>query len=138
MNRFKLKIMSPDGIFYDGEAYQLSIKAVDGEVAVFADHIPYLTAVALGECRVYTESGAEPKRAACCGGMLTFMDNEALLAPTTFEWAEDIDVERAKAAKEKALARLSGEEPVSEAKKNLARLKLQRAEVRLKVAGEKK
>ena len=138
MNRFKLKIMSPDGIFYDGEAYQLSIKAVDGEVAVFADHIPYLTAEALGECRVYTESGAEPKRAACCGGMLTFMDNEALLAPTTFEWAEDIDVERAKAAKEKALARLSGEEPVSEAKKNLARLKLQRAEVRLKVAGEKK
>lgn len=134
MNRFKLKIMSPDGIFYDGEAYQLSIKAVDGEVAVFADHIPYLTAVALGECRVYAESGAEPKRAACCGGMLTFMDNEALLAPTTFEWAEDIDVERAKAAKEKALARLSGEEPVSEAKKNLARLKLQRAEVRLKVA----
>lgn len=134
MNRFKLKIMSPDGIFYDGEAYQLSIKAVDGEVAVFADHIPYLTAVALGECRVYAESGAEPKRAACCGGMLTFMDNEALLAPTTFEWAEDIDVERAKAAKEKALARLSGDEQVSESKKNLARLKLQRAEVRLKVA----
>jgi len=126
--------MSPDGIFYDGEAYQLSIKAVDGEVAVFADHIPYLTAVALGECRVYAESGAEPKRAACCGGMLTFMDNEALLAPTTFEWAEDIDVERAKAAKEKALARLSGDEQVSESKKNLARLKLQRAEVRLKVA----
>ena len=134
MNRFKLKIMSPDGIFYDGEAYQLSIKAVDGEVAVFADHIPYLTAVALGECRVYAESGTEPKRAACCGGMLTFMDNEALLAPTTFEWAEDIDVERAKAAKEKALARLSGDEQVSESKKNLARLKLQRAEVRLKVA----
>ncbi len=138
MNRFKLKIMSPDGIFYDGEAYQLSIRAVDGEVAIFADHIPYLTAVALGECRVYTESGAEPKRAACCGGMLTIMDNEALLAPTTFEWAEDIDVERAKAAKEKALARLSGEEECSEAKKSLAKLKLQRAEVRLKVAGDKK
>lgn len=138
MNTFKLKIMSPDGIFYDGNAYQLSIKAVDGELAVFADHIPYLTAVGLGECRVYTESGAEPKRAACCGGMLTFMDNEALLAPTTFEWAEDIDVERAKAAKEKALARISGEEPVSETKKSLAKLKLQRAEVRLKVAGENK
>lgn len=138
MNTFKLKIMSPDGIFYDGDAYQLSLRAVDGEVAVFADHIPYLTAVGLGECRVYTESGAEPKRAACCGGMLTFMDNEALLAPTTFEWAENINVERAKAAKEKALARLAGEEQVSDAKRSLAKLKLQRAEVRLKVAGEMK
>lgn len=125
-------------MFYDGDAYQLSIKAVDGEVAVFAGHIPYLTAVALGECRVYTESGVEPKRAACCGGLFTFMDNEALLAPTTFEWAEDINVERARAAKEKALARLSGEESVSEAKKSLAKLKLARAEVRLKVAGDKK
>lgn len=138
MNRFKLKIMSPDGIYYDGEAYQLSIRAVDGEVAIFADHIPYLTAVALGECRVYPESGVEPRRAACCGGMLTITDNEALLAPTTFEWAEDIDVERAKAAKEKALERLEGGADVSEAQKSLARVKLQRAELRIKVAGKEK
>ncbi len=138
MNTFKLKIMSPDGLFYDGDAYQLSIRAVDGEIAIFAGHIPYLTAVAFGECRVYADGVSQPRRAACCGGMLTVSGDGVLLAPTTFEWAEDIDVERAKAAKEKALARLSGEESVSEAKKSLARLKLARAEVRLKVAGEKK
>lgn len=134
MNTFKLKIMSPDGIFYDAPAYQLSIKAIDGEVSVFAGHMPYLTAVGMGEARLYTEAGNQPRRAACCGGMLTINGEEALLAPTTFEWAEDIDVERAKAAKEKALSRL--ESDGSETEKRLAKLKLARAEIRLKVAGK--
>ena len=135
MNTFKLKIMSPDGIFYDGDAYQLSLRAVDGEVAVFADHIPYLTAVGLGECRVYTESGAEPKRAACCGGMLTFMDNEALLAPTTFEWADKIDVARAEAAREKA-EKVLHDKNASDTDLRLAEAKLHRALVRKSVASK--
>lgn len=132
---FKLKIMSPDGIFYDGEVYQLSLRATDGEVAIFAGHIPYLTAVGMGECRVYARQGEAPRRAACCGGMLTISDNLALLAPTTFEWVEDIDLERAKAAKEKAEARLAGDG--SSAEKQLAKFKLMRANVRIKVAEKK-
>ena len=136
MNTFKLKIMSPDGIFYDGDAYQLSLRAVDGEVAVFADHIPYLTAVGLGECRVYTESGAEPKRAACCGGMLTFMDNEALLAPTTFEWADKIDVNRAEASQHRAEDVLHNKNS-TDTDLRLAEARLHRALVRKSVASHK-
>ena len=132
MNTFKLKIMSPDGIFYDAQAYQLAIRAIDGEISVFSGHIPFLTAVGMGEARVYSEPGKEPKRAACCGGMLTISKDEALLAPTTFEWAEDIDISRAKAAKEKAEKRLEGDG--SETEKRLAKFKLMRANIRLKVA----
>lgn len=134
MNTFKLKIMSPDGMFYDAPAYQLALRAIDGEISVFAGHIPFLTAVGMGEARVYPEEGKDPRRAACCGGMLTINGEEALLAPTTFEWAEDIDAERAEAAKEKALSRLAGDG--SETEKRLAKFKLMRAEIRLKVAGE--
>lgn len=132
MNTFKLKIMSPDGIFYDAPAYSLSIRAIDGEVSVYAGHIPFLTAVGMGEARIYTEQGKEPRRAACCGGMLTVSGKEALLAPTTFEWAEDIDVSRARAAKEKAQKRLDGD--FGETEKKLAKLKLMRADLRIKVA----
>lgn len=132
MAEFNLKIVSPDGIFYDGTARQLSLRSIDGDVAVMAGHIPYLTAVGIGECRVYAEEGSEPRLAACCGGLLNVTKEGVFLAPTTFEWAEDIDRERAKAAKEKALSRI--ENPKSEAAKQLAEIKLRRAELRIAIA----
>lgn len=136
MADFHLKIVSPDGVFYDGDAHQLSLRSIDGDVAVLAGHIPYLTAVGIGECRVYTSNDAEPRRAACCGGLLNVTREGVFLAPTTFEWAEDIDAERAEAAKQKALSKI--EDPKNDAAKKLAQIKLQRAELRLKIAGKEK
>lgn len=131
MADFNLKIISPDGVFYDGKARQLSLRSIDGDVAILAGHIPYLTAVGIGECRVYSDDG-DPRLAACCGGLLSVAKNRVFLAPTTFEWAEDINKERAEAAKQKALSRI--ENPKSDAEKNLAQIKLQRAELRIKIA----
>ena len=131
MADFHLKIVSPDGVFFDGEAHQLSLRSIDGDVAVLAGHIPYLTAVGIGECRVYLGEG-EPKRAACCGGLLNVTREGVFLAPTTFEWAEDIDSERAEAAKQKALSRI--ESPKSDAELRLAQIKLQRAELRIAIS----
>ncbi len=131
MADFHLKIVSPDGVFFDGEAHQLSLRSIDGDIAVLAGHIPYLTAVGIGECRVYLGEG-EPKRAACCGGLLNVTREGVFLAPTTFEWAEDIDSERAEAAKQKALSRI--ESPKSDAELRLAQIKLQRAELRIAIS----
>ncbi len=135
MAEFHLKILSPDGVFFDGSAKQLSLRSVDGDVSILAGHIPYLTAVGIGECRVYTD-GDEPRRAACCGGLLNVTREGVFLAPTTFEWAENIDSDRAEAAKQKALDRIAS--PKSDAQKKLAQIKLQRAELRIKVAGTRK
>ena len=132
MSEFDLKIVSPDGVFFDGKAKQLSLRSVDGDVAVLAGHIPYLTAVGIGECRVYSGNDENPRLAACCGGLLNVTKDGVFLAPTTFEWAEDIDKTRAEAAKEKALSRI--ESPKNEAAKKLAQIKLKRAELRIKVA----
>lgn len=134
MADFHLKIVSPDGVFFDGTARQLSLRSIDGDVTIMAGHIPYLTAVGIGECRVYQGDG-EPKRAACCGGLLNVTKEGVFLAPTTFEWAENIDRERAESAKQKALERISN--PKSDAAKKLAQIKLQRAELRIKVAENK-
>ena len=130
MADFHLKIVSPDGVFFDGEAHQLSLRSIDGDVAVMAGHIPYLTAVGIGECRVYVGDG-EPRRAACCGGLLNVTKNGVFLAPTTFEWAEDIDRDRAEAAKQKALSRIENQK--SDAEKKLAQIKLQRAILRISI-----
>ncbi len=133
MADFDLKIISPDGVFYDGKARQISLRSIDGDVAILAGHIPYLTAVGIGECRVY-EGDGEPRLAACCGGLLNVTREGVFLAPTTFEWAEDIDRTRAEAAKEKALSRIK--DPKTPAAKELAEIKLQRAELRIRIAGK--
>ncbi len=132
MSTFHLKIVSPDGVFFNGEAKQLSIRSIDGEIAILKGHIPFLTAVAVGECRVYVSDGEAPKTAACCGGMLNVTDEEVLLAPTTFEWAGDIDIERAEAAKTKAEAQLVSAS--TEVDKKIAKRRLERAKIRIKVA----
>ena len=53
MSNFRLQIASPSGMVYDGEAKQISVRAIDGDVAILAGHIPYVTALKGGECRVY-------------------------------------------------------------------------------------
>ena len=135
-NNFNLKIITPDGVFYDGKAYELCLMTVDGELAVLAGHIPYLTAVGMGECRVYEAPDAPPRRAACCGGMLTVSKEQVVLAPVTFEWAEDIDLQRAELALKKAEKKIQSAETDDD--KRLAQMKLKRAQVRIKAASNAK
>lgn len=131
MADFHLKIVSPDGVFFDSDVHMLTLRSIDGNLSIMAGHIPYLTAVGIGECRIYEGDGA-PRRAACCGGLLNVTKDGVFLAPTTFEWAEDIDPERAKAAREKALSRIEASKNDTALK--LAKIKLQRANLRISVA----
>ena len=86
----------------------------------------------MGEARVTLEDGTV-RRAACIGGMLAVAKGRARLVATTFEWAEDIDAQRARAAQEKAKARLA-EKDLDAREMELAQAKLKRALVRTHVA----
>lgn len=132
MSSFHLQIVSPDGMFYDGDAYQVSVRTLEGEVAIRAKHMPYVTAIGAGECRVYKEQSDDPRRAACIGGFLTVSKDMVLLAATTFEWAEDIDVDRANKAKEKA-ERILASDNSDIHSIDIAKIKLTRALTRTKV-----
>lgn len=132
MSSFHLKIVSLDGMFFDGEARQVSLRSIDGEVSILAGHIPYVTAIGAGECRVYTEGSDQIRRAACIGGLLTVTKEQVLVAATTFEWAEIIDYDRANIAKTQAEGILSSNS-ADEHKKEVAKNKLIRANTRLKV-----
>lgn len=130
MNTFHLVIVTLDGISFDGECEKLVVRTIDGDVCIMANHIAYVTALGMGEAQVFTETGV--RKAACIGGLLSVANNEVKLAPTTFEWAEDIDRERALKAKERAEAQLAQKKSVQEEKIALA--KLHRALVRSSVA----
>lgn len=131
MSTFHLKISTPDGMLFDGDVERLRVRMIDGDVCLLAHHADYVSAVGAGEAALTLEGGQQ-RTAACIGGMLTMLKNEAHLIATTFEWADQIDLDRAKRAKERA------EERIKAAKDDkreilLAQAKLQRALVRIGV-----
>lgn len=132
MASFPLKILTPDGVAFDGEVKSLSCRTIGGQVELLARHIDYCTAVGMGEARITTEDGAV-HRAACMGGMLSMMGGECRLLATTFEWADDIDVERVARSKARAEAVLS-QKGIDKHEVELAEARLKRALVRGSVA----
>lgn len=130
MMPFKLKIVTADGVFFDGEAERLNVRTSTGDIGIMARHINYVAPLGMGCAVVIT--GGQRRTAACIGGMVTVMNGEVTLVPTTFEWAEDIDVARAEAAYQKASRVVA--ENTCEADVRLAQAKLSRALVRKGVA----
>ena len=130
MMPFKLKIVTADGLFFDGEAEQLNVRTATGDIGIMARHMNYVAPLGMGRAVVIT--GGERRTAACIGGMVSIMNGEVTLVPTTFEWAEDIDVARAEASYQKASKRV--EDNASETDVKLAKAKLSRAMVRKDVA----
>ncbi len=131
MSVFHLTIVTADGEYFDGDAQRVIARTIDGDVCILANHTPYLTALGMGECRV-TDGEGKTRRAACIGGMLSMMNNEARLVATTFEWAEDIDVRRAERARERAESRIK-QQNLNERDLELANAKLKRALTRINV-----
>lgn len=104
MSSFHLQIVTPDGLFYDGQAESLNLRAAQGGLTILPRHTNFVTTVGMGPAKVVLDGNA--RTAACIGGMLSVINGEVRLIATTFEWAEDIDRERAKSALERAEAKL--------------------------------
>ena len=131
MTAFQLKIVTPDGLQYDGQAEELIVRTVDGDMGILAGHINCVAALGMGRATVIIEG--KKRYAACIGGMVSVVNGAVTLVPTTFEWAEDIDLKRAESAAERAKATLANKE-MSDAELRLAKARLMRAMVRSGVA----
>ncbi|MBM6898170.1 ATP synthase F1 subunit epsilon [Gemmiger formicilis] len=132
MASFPLKILTPDGIAFDGEVKSLSCRTICGQVELMARHIDYCTAVGMGEAHITSEDGTI-RRAACMGGMLSMIGGQCRLLATTFEWADSIDRERAERSKTRAEAVLA-QKGIDKHELELAEARLKRALVRSSVA----
>ena len=134
MTPFKLKIVTPDGLIYDGQAEKLIVRTIGGDVCILARHIDYVAPLGMGQAIV--EANGKRRSAACIGGMLSVSDGEVNLVPTTFEWADAIDVERAQHAYDRA-DKILHDSNASDTDIALAQARLHRALVRKSVAAFK-
>lgn len=107
-NRFELKIIEPDGVFFEGESDFLEFTSVEGEMGVYKNHIPLTTI--LEPCVVKIHANGEKKKAAVLGGFIEIQKERITILAEDANWPEEIDVERAKAAKQRAEERLSKKE----------------------------
>ena len=129
MSTFHLQIVTPDGLFFDGQAERLTVRAATGDLTILPRHMDFVAALGMGQARVSCEGNV--RNAACIGGMLRVQNGEVRLLATTFEWADEIDFDRARRAKEVAESRLQNRASMTADEIRLAEAKLRRALVRI-------
>lgn len=134
MKAFPLKIVTPDGIRYDGQAEELIVRATTGDIGFMAGHANCVATLGMGRATIVVDG--EKRYGACIGGMVSVVDGAVSLVPTTFEWAGDIDLARAENAKTRAEAVLKSK-TASDTDILLAKARLRRALVRTAVAKTK-
>ena len=134
MTPFSLKIVTPDGLEYDGQAEELIVRTVAGDLGILAGHINCVSPLGMGTATVVIDG--QKRYAACIGGMVSVVDGKVTLVPTTFEWAEDIDLRRAEASQERAKTILANS-TATDTEIRLAEARLKRALVRKSAASYK-
>ena len=130
MTGFPLKIVTPDGLEFDGMAESLTVRTVTGDMGIMAKHADCVAPLGMGEATVVIEG--KKRYAACIGGMVSVIGGVVNLVPTTFEWADEIDVERAEASEKRAQAVLANKN-ATDTEIKLAKARLRRALVRKNV-----
>lgn len=133
MATFHLQIVTPDRKAYDAQAERIILRTVTGDVCILSRHIDYVAPLGIGEARVTDENG-NTRRAACAGGMLSVANNVVRVMATTFEWEEDIDLERAQQAQERAQQKLA-QIARDDVKYAVTEAKLKRALNRIQIKG---
>ena len=131
MTPFSLKIVTPDGLIFDGQAEELIVRTSTGDMGILAGHINCVAPLGMGRAVVVVDG--QRRYGACIGGMVSVVNGTVTLVPTTFEWAEDIDVKRAELSAERA-KEVIGNKDASDADIRLAQARLKRALVRSNVA----
>ena len=134
MTTFSLKIITPEKIFYDGDIVQICVTTKEGNIGIMAGHVPYVANLVPSSLKIKEKDGVEFRVAAVAGGMVKMSHNEAVVVTSAVEWAEDIDVMRAKAAKAKAEKIIAQHQSDKEFER--AEQKLKRALNRLTVSGK--
>lgn len=128
----RLQIISPKKVLFDGECTMVEYNTTEGYVGVLPGHVALTQVIAPGKLVVYEQNKEKPFLAALHSGVVKIMPDVVMILAEVCELKEEIDVERAKKAKERALHWFE----VRDEKFNYERTtrSLKRAETRLEVA----
>lgn len=125
--KFSIKIITPERIFYEGEATMAEFNTSEGEIGVYAGHIPMTVILKPGVLTLTEEDGK--KKAALHTGFAEIMPDSISILAEAAEWPGEIDIARAEAARERAEERLAKHEASTDFAR--AQTALQRAIARI-------
>lgn len=134
MKAFPLTVVTPYGQAFDGMAEELIVRTTTGDMGILAGHTDCVAPLGMGRATVVTDG--KKRYAACIGGMVSVVAGKVSIVATTFEWAEDIDTDRAEASRVRAKNVLA-DKTASDTDLRLAEARLKRALVRKNVAEQK-
>ena len=126
-NIFKVEIITPDRVFYTGEADFIEFTTEAGDIGVYKNHIPMTTVLAPGIVNIY--NGEDTKVAAVHAGFAEILGDKVTLLAEVAEWPDEIDIARAEAAKKRAEKRLASHSEEIDVKR--AELALKKALIRI-------
>lgn len=126
MSSFKLKIVCPEGSYYDGEVDILNIRTSVGQMGILAHMLPFVCTLEIGEMN-FIEKGVR-KHFFVSSGFVHVQKDEVVMITDAIESQDQIDLERAKKAKQRAERRLASKR---------SDLDIMRAELALKRAIER-
>ena len=134
MSIFRLRIITPEKVFFEGAVQRVIVRTSEGDLGILAKHEKYVAALPSGPVKITMEDGTERIAALSGGAVKVSPDHTAILA-NAVEWAEDIDIDWAKRSEEDARRRKENCQTQEDLK--YAELKLQRALNRLRVSSMK-
>ena len=128
-NHFKLEIVTPQGLKFDGDVESVTCPGKQGRFQVLHNHAPFLSSLEIGLMKVVDAAGKE-HTFAVSGGISQMFHNFMRIIADTAERAENINIERARSARERAEERLKSRDESIDHER--ARIALMRAVNRIK------
>lgn len=130
--RLHLEIRTPEQLIYEGDVTSVKAPGEMGSFEILAGHLPFLTVLETGEIRV--READTPQSIATSGGVFEVLRTGVTVLADTAEWAYEIDIERAEAARQRAQELLASRDP--NINRGRAEAALARAVNRLRIAGQ--
>lgn len=106
---FLLKIITPDRVFFEEEVSMVEFNTTEGEIGVYKNHVPMTVIIKPGILTITQEDGV--KEAALHAGFVEILQDTVTILAEIIEWPEEIDADRAQAAKARAEERLRSKTP---------------------------
>ena len=131
-NRFTLKVITPDRVFYEEEVSMVEINTVEGEVGIYKQHVPMTMFISPGILTITQEN--ETREAALHAGFAEVLQDKVTILAEIIEWPAEIDLKRAEEAKERAESRIREHAPGTDMKR--AEMSLKRAVARINAINE--
>lgn len=129
-SKFRLEIVTPDKKFFEDDVEMIIVRGTEGDIGILKNHVPLVTVLGIGKIKVQIDG--EMREASIASGYIEVEKEKTTIITDAAEWAQDIDVKRAEAAKKRAEERLKKENKDTDVAR--AEIALKKAINRIRIA----